>query len=281
MKRLREILNEKHIEDMSSDEHKRHRQAEAEGSQWHRDHPVSHENIINHFHAATSEEHHNGMSWYKDAHHTMKALAHDTKTPHHQMAGLISNYSPQTHWFTNIHTAAKVAREKKAVGGPGSGVFASNKQKHAAHRMLHGEHYNNVLVGHKVRHFAHLIEHGGNEHPDHPHVVLDRHAHSVASGSRITDAAFGQAGLKSKKKYADMSQAYVRAAHHLSEIHKTPIHPHQVQAVTWLVRQRLNAQEDKGQVKNQSNKAKATWHKYANEHHPSVIGQEPGTGYGH
>jgi hypothetical protein len=202
----------------------------------------------------------------------------------HTMAGLISNYSPQTHWHTNIMTAAKVARHKQALGGKGSGVFADERQKHAAHRMLNGEHYDHVLTGQKTHAFAHLIEHGGNKDPKNPKVVVDRHAYSVAAGKRITDAAFGKTNLKSKKGYNHVADAYHRAAKHLSEQHGHEIHPHQVQATTWLVRQRLNHNEEhaavgSGRTAKVGQRAKDNWHKYAGEHHPSIVGKEPGTGY--
>lgn len=183
-------------------------------------------------------------------------------------------------------TASGVARRKKAVGGPGSGVFADTKQKIAAKRMLGGEHYDSVLVGHKTRAFAHLIEHGGNADNSNPRVVVDRHAYSVAAGGRLTDAAFGLVKLKSKKGYGHVSDAYVAAAKHLSEQHGQTIHPHQVQATTWLVRQRLNSQEEKekGGGRNTAKVAATTkikWQKYAKKHHPTILGKEPGTGYDH
>jgi hypothetical protein len=241
------------IANMSSEQHKLFRQNEAAANEWHAAHPVHHMNIVNHFNQATKEEKAHGMNWYKDAHYTSNALAKDTHTPKHTMAGLIANYSPQTHWHTNILTAARVGREKKALGGHGSGVFASGQQKIAAQ--------------HK------------------PHVVVDRHAYSVAAGARMTDAAFGHAGLKSKKKYGEVSDAYVHAAKHISEHTGTKVEPHQVQAVTWLVRQRLNAAEEKvnsnkRNVGKTSKTSQDHWLSYAKEHHPNLIGHEPGTGYG-
>jgi len=276
-----DLLIEKKIGELTPDQHKLLRQNEAEGAQWHAEHPIHHQNIVDHYNQATAEEKHAGHTWYSDAHHMAKVVAHDTKTPMHTMAGLISNYSPQTHWHTNILTAAKVAREKKALGGPGSGVFADNRQKDAAHRMLMGEHYDHVITGQKTHAFAHLIEHGGNKDPNKPKVVVDRHAYSVAAGARITDAAFGQTKLKSKKGYNHVADAYHRAAKQLSEQHGMQIHPHQVQATTWLVRQRLNGAQDTSKakaVKGVAAKAKANWNKYAGEHHPSIVGKEPGTG---
>lgn len=269
-------------------------QAKSEGENWIKKNPVHHMNVVNHYHQATHDEIRHGMNWYSDAHSMVKAIANDTGTPHHVMAGLVANYSPQNHWFANILTAARVAKDKKAIGGPGSGVMASAKQRDAAHRILHGEHYDNVLKGHKVKAFAHLIEHGENKDPSDPKVVVDRHAFAVASGARVTDQAYSQAGLKQKKAYNTVATAYHKAAEHIRKTHNVDIHPHQLQAITWLVRQRLNAHEERhatsvqgdlfGDTGRSKTKAVGTkmrdkWNDYAKEHHPDVVGMEPGTGY--
>jgi hypothetical protein len=257
----------------------------AEGRQWHQDHQISHKNVVKHYNQATPDEKFAGHHWYGDAHNMAAGVAEKTKVPMHTMAGLIANYSPQTHWHVNMHTASSVALHKKAVGGPGSGVFASKQQKESGARLLSGEHYDNVLKGHKVRHFAHLIEHGGNADEHDPRVVVDRHAHSVASGSRITDNAFSVSGLKGKKRYHEVAKTYHDAAAHISKETGVEVKPHQVQAVTWLVRQRLNAAEDKkgtgrGRHSAEAGRtAKVNWDHFASEHFPSIIGMEPGTGY--
>lgn len=275
-----EVLFEKKISELTPEQHKLYRQNEAEADEWHKNHPVHHQNIINHYNQATAEEKHHGHSWYADAHHLAKTVAKDTKTSVHTMAGLISNYSPQTQWHTNLMTAAKVAKEKRAMGGAGSGVFATEQQKHAAHRLLEGEHYDHVLVGHKTRHFAHLIEHGGNKDPGNPRVVVDRHAYSVAAGARIPDAAFGKVKLKSKRGYEHVANAYHKASKELSKQHGMEIHPHQVQATTWLVRQRLNRDEDNQTAHGKiAQKSAAAWNDYAKQHHPKIVGKEPGSGY--
>lgn len=272
-----DYLEEKKIADMSPAEHKNMRYNEAEGIKWHEDHPVHHQNIIDHYNKATDEEKHVGHNWYSDAHKIAKSIADTTKTPMHTMAGLIANYSPQTHWYTNIHTASQVALHKKPIGGAGSGVMASTRQKTNAEKMLGGEHYDNVLKGQKIRHFAHLIEHGGNADPNDTKVAIDRHAHSVASGARITDAGFGVSKLKNPKRYETLRNAYIEAAKHLSQQHGTEIHPHQVQATTWLVRQRLNNDEEKtGKTKKAAASEKKKWDDHAAKYFPDVVGKVPG-----
>lgn len=285
------------VGEMSPQDKMTHEQIRAEGENWHRDHPVDHMNIVNHFDQATLGEMHNGKTWYSDAQHFSKAIAKATGVPHHTVAGLTANYSPQTDWHGNMLTAARVARHKTAVGGGEQKSYykygkslASNQQKNAAQRMLNGEHYDNVLSGQKIKNFAHLIEHGGNQDNHNPHVAIDRHAHSVASGARISDAAFSVSGLKSKKRYDYLKNLYVQAANHINQRSGANVgdahyvHPHQVQAVTWLVRQRLNNEEDlknaSGKVKQKLIKAgksretsKKKWQSYSGTWHPELAGK--------
>ena len=260
----------------------------AKASKWHSDHPVDHMNIVNHYNKATPMEKSSGHDWYENASRSNRVIGEDAGVSKHTMAGLISNYSPQTDWHQNMHTSSMVARSKVARGGKGDGVMASSMQKAAAQKLLNGESYNSVLKGQKTKAFAHLVEHGKSEDPSNPQVVIDRHAHSVASGARITDAAFSKAGLKSPKTYNKISQAYKDAADHLSKQHGHEIRPEQVQATTWLVRQRLNAHEENAATKNQAGGSKtakraeqhkANFEAYAGEHHPRVLGMLAKSGY--
>lgn len=276
----------KKIEDMSPAELVAHRASEAEGKKWNVDHPATHQNVVDHWNQATPDEKSQGENWYADAHNLTKHVANDTKTPMHTAAGLMSNYSPQTHWATNMMNAARVMRTKVGIGGKGSGVFASKGQKNTADRLVGGEHYDTVLGGPKTHAFAHLIEHGGNADPSKPKVVVDRHALSVAAGSRASDMAYTKSGLGGKKRYQQVSDAYHEAAKHISAQEGRTVEPHQVQAATWLVRQRLNEEHDRALSKTAGSrsaraakKAIATWNTYAGEHHPEALGKEPGTGY--
>ena len=285
------VKPQKPVSQMSDEEYGAHQEAvakgNAEGKQWNVDHPISHKHIVDHWNRATADEKTNGENWYRDAHHLARHIANDTGQPMHTMAGLMSNYSPQTHWATNIMNAAKVARTKQGMGGPGSGIMATSLQKKAADRMIGGEHYDSVLGGPKTKAFAHLIEHGGNSDPSDPKVVVDRHALSVAAGARATDNAYGQSRLGTKGRYHEASQAYHKAAKQISKAEGRPIEAHQVQAATWLVRQRLNEQHDSSLSATVTTSRSGTrargaikeWNEYAAEHHPGAMGKEPGTGY--
>lgn len=281
-----EAKERKPVKDMAPDELKAFRKHQESGRRWNRQNPAHADNIIAHWNAATPHERTAGMNWYADAHETTKHIAKDTGHPMHVAAGLMSNYSPQTHWAENMMNAAKAMRTRKGIGGKGSGVFASSKQKKVANRLMgteghDAEHYDNVLSGPKTHAFAHLIHHGGNADPANPKVVVDRHALSVACGKRAKDIDYEMSGLGGKKRYKQVADEYHKAAQHISKHTGVKVEAHQVQAATWLARQRLNAGEDKkmasyGKI---SNDAVHKWNEYAGEHHPQAMGKEPGTGY--
>lgn len=259
----------------------------GESDAWHKQNPVHFKNIVNHYDQSNENERTAGMNWYSEAHNVAKSLSSTYKVPHHVMSGLIANYSPQTHWAQNLLTASTVARTKIPLGGPRSGVFASNLQKGNADRMLKGEHYDNILKGNKIRTFGHLIEHGGDADPKNPRVCVDRHAFSVAAGKRAPDHAYASSGLKGKKRYNELSTAYKQAAEHVSKRDKVDVKPHQMQAITWLTRQRLNENEAKNLSVNMKSKvgshaetAHHKWSEYIGEHHPEALHQAPKTGYG-
>lgn len=242
------------------------------------------QHIIDHFNKATPEEFRNGMTWYEDAHHMAKGVSADTGVPMHKVAGLVANYSPQTHWGDNMRAASVVARANKGVGGSGSGYFASHGQRRAADKILHeADHWSDVLKGRKINAFGHLIEHGGNKDDNDPQVCVDRHAMSVALNHRVTDREYAQSGIKNKGTYEKYSNAYREAARRISNSKPfkdagVKVQPHHVQAITWLVRQRLNGDNDE-RTKNNGKQSQQQWRDYAAEHHPSLVDSVPGTGY--
>lgn len=288
---------------------------------WFQQHPVHPQHIVGMWNKATDDEKEQGKRWYPDAHLVARSLATlaptregkkpsdpDARHPKgdaHLGAGLLAIYSPQTPWAANMHNAARSAHQGSGIGGPGSGIMASTHQKNAADRVLRGEHYNDVLAGPKIRDFAHLIEHGGDEHPvGHPdhqaHVVVDRHALSVATGTRLTNEEYDAAPIKGGARRKDGSipragydhvvGAYHQAAQQISRQEGKQVHGHQVQAVTWLAQQRLNqkAERDRAaggadvrldrgreQVRTRHEKG---WNEFRRQHLPEM-GREPGTGY--
>ncbi|GHH62448.1 DUF7178 family protein [Lentzea cavernae] len=264
----------------------------ASAHPWFRAHPVSIENILWHWGEATSDEVEQGLRWYSDAHHVATVIARGDS---HLGAGMLAIYSPQQGWIGNVLNAARVLREGKGIGGPGSGMFASAGQKRAADRLLNGERYEDIVVGPKIRDFAHLIEFGGDKDPNDPHVVIDRHALSVAYGHALTSAEYASApvngsrrkdGSVSRRHYDHVVSLYRQAAELVSARDGVRVAAHQVQAVTWLVRQRLNQEAeqqrglsnlDKGRTNARANSERA-WNVFRSNHLPELTAC-PGTGY--
>ncbi|WP_353963843.1 hypothetical protein [Streptomyces sp. NBC_01242] len=265
-------------------------QAEAAGPQYANpgDHPwfkeagLSHEHVLHHWDQATDEEKKQGARWYPDAHHVARAIAKlnpdikDDKEAAHKGAGVLSAYSPQQNWWANQHNAARSFVEKRAVG-KGEGLMVMSSHANAAQRIMDGEDHQKVLKGPKTADFAHLIEHGGNDEHGQPskRVVMDRHALSVAAGRRLN--ADDSKGFPSGNRhyYEHAAEHYRTAAAVISDREKRHVPPHEVQAVTWLTRQRLNASEDentrggKGRATVQRNQRKQ-WQDLAGEHTPQL-----------
>jgi hypothetical protein len=216
---------------------------------------------------------------------------------------MLAIYSPQQGWAGNMHNAARVLHEGKGIGGPGSGMFASKSQAASADKVLSGGHMHEAVSGPKIRDFGHLIEHGGDEHPEgHPehqsHVVIDRHALGVATGKRLSNDDYGSAPVAaaSKRKdgtiprsagYDHVVNAYHEAGKRISSQEGEHVPGHAVQATTWLVRQRLNQEGEKGATGNDvrlnkgreisRGKAEQGWADFSKEHGIEHAG--PGTGY--
>ena len=255
-------------------------------------HPLSHHNILWHWERATRDEVERGTRWYRDAHQLAVAIA-DGKA--HLGAGVLALYSPQQGWTVNVLTAARVLSEGRGLGGPGSGIFASTSQKNAATRLLNGEPHEEVLTGPKVRSFAHLIEFGGDHDPDQPHATIDRHALSVVHGDALDSVDYESAPLSGFRRrdgsiscqhYDSVVNLYRQAADLITHGVGTPVAAHQVQAVTWLVRQRLNQQAeqqrgltrlDRGRQRARTNVEQA-WTTFRAKHFPHLEAY-PGTGY--
>jgi hypothetical protein len=259
---------------------------------WFRANPVNQDHIVRHWDQATHDEIRQGMRWYALARQVATAIAEGNTC---LGAGVLAVYSAQQGWIATVHLAARVLRAGVGIGGPGCGAFASTAQKHAANRLLAGEHHQQVLSGPKVRAFAHLIEHGGGHNPTCPHVVIDRHALSVAHGHPVSLAQYSSAPLNGVRRrdgtvahphYDHLAQLYHHAATTISQTQSRVVAAHQVQAVTWLVRQRLThtalrergmSRLDHGRETARRN-AENSWHTFRAIHLPHLRDWPP-TGY--
>lgn len=209
---------------------------------------ISADHVYDHYAQATPEEIEQGRRWYEDAHHVANAL---TMGNSDLGAGVLSAYSPQSNWPANLFNAARHLHTGVA---PSGGVGLMNMHKKAATRIVNGEHWSQVLRKPKTYAFAHLIATGGKDPEtgaDLPDVVIDRHAMSVAAGHRIVkggDEERAMGNLLDNPHYYDaIAQTYRDAAarvnaEHADDPHWKPLAPHQMQAITWLARQRMNSE---------------------------------------
>src|SRR5581483_8695919 len=198
------------------------------------------EHIVNSFMQANEGQRAQGMRWYSDAHLLAGAIA---KGDHAKGAGVLAAYSPKAAWPDNIFNAARSLHEGRALG-KGEGASIMGQHQRTAQKIMDGEHHSKVMKSPKIGDFAHLIEHGDDSSDEKEQgksrVVIDRHALSVAIGRRVTQEDLDNAPLHSRHYYEHVADAYRTASRQLSDKLKTPIAPHQVQAVTWGVQQRAN-----------------------------------------
>jgi len=240
-------------------------------------HPVAAQNVVNMWDKATPDEKTEGEGWYESAHDVAVSMAQKYGLTTHQAAGIIAVYSPQTGWGTNLIRAATVMRTRKAIGGKGSGVMATTKQRENAQRILAGEDYDTILKGRKINNFAHLIENGGDLPGEKGRVVADRHAIGVTRGISLSEEQYGVDAPSSVKRYEMFSDAYREAADIISKKEGRPIAPHQVQAATWLARQRLNKTNNAGRGNTRGINDWNEWLQYAGK--VGLGGGDAGTGY--
>jgi hypothetical protein len=263
---------------------------------WFKETGISHHNIVDHWDQSTPEEKAQGKRWYPDAHLVAKSIARldprikTEKEAAHKGGGVLSAYSPQQGWWANQHNAARAFHEQRAVG-KGEGIMVMSSHANAAQRILDGEDSQKVLKGPKTADFAHLIEHGGHkpqsdedaaagkprEHSD--KVVVDRHALSVAAGRRLNADDVKGFPSQSRKHYEVVANHYRKAAAVISDREGREVPPHEVQAVTWLTRQRLNAEGDtspgqKGRNTVQRNQ-RQKWQELSRMHNPDLHEAEP------
>lgn len=178
---------------------------------------------------ATDSEIEEGMSWYDDAREIAATM--DPLNPN-RAAGVIAALSPRLDWGRNVMLAQRAYsafQQDPTMKGHKWGTLGANAEK--AHRILKGEHPEDVLKGDKVRAFYAAIVDGTG-------VVIDRHAFDVAQGRVTNDETRG--ALSRKGIYDAYATRYLMAAEKITnrEDGVSPT-PAQVQAVTWTVWRRL------------------------------------------
>jgi hypothetical protein len=241
--------------------------------------PVSADNIKHAWYNHTTEgERDQASRWYPDAHLVAKAIAHGDAA---LGAGMLSAYSPLTRWPANMFNAARSIHEGRAMGTQKGDGAIMRVHWQPAQRILAGEHHSQVFspdTAMKTHAFAHLIEHGGNTDEDlrkgTAHVVVDRHALSVAVGRRVTDEDYASAPVSKKRFYHHVAGKYTQAAQDISSETGQRVDPATVQAGTWLAQVRRNEAEDatmrgrlgRGRI-TRGQQDVSRWQDFAHQHH--------------
>lgn len=169
-------------------------------------------NIISQWFSASDAEQAEGRAWYSVAHDLADMI---TNGHPRQGAGILAALSPMTEWEHNVD----LARRAVATGTP-EGSFGDALRK--VTKIMSGIDPEEVLpMIMKTGMFFRLI----NDPTDPDAVVIDRHAHDVAVGTRYGSQ---DRGLSNAKRYATLAHAYREAARQLGEL------PSTVQSVTWV-----------------------------------------------
>lgn len=176
-------------------------------------------NITRTFRAADESHVRTGLAWYRNANAAAFAMSVETGISVEQAAGIIAALSPMLSWDRNVQAAFDVART-----GTAHAVLKQNLAKAVAIRE--GADPAKMLGGQKVTAFYRNILSAGQDDG----VTVDRHAIDVALGIKHSDATRPAMG---KRAYAEIADAYRRAARILSRERGVTITPAQIQAVTW------------------------------------------------
>lgn len=183
-------------------------------------------NVTAVFRSATPEQIEAGIAWYADAYRIAGTFAEQYGVTVEIAAGVIAALSPLNSWGNNLNLAARFL----AAGGLDAGYLKANLAK--ARAILGGAEIEATLSGLKVTNFYRSIVTEGREG-----VCIDRHAYSLAVNDRSVS---NDIPSLSPKRYAEVSDTYVRAAKILSRELGFKIAPAVVQSVTWTVwRQRF------------------------------------------
>jgi hypothetical protein len=235
---------------------------------------LSAKNIVAAYDDATPAEKDQGMRWYADAHTVARMLGNGDAD---KGAALLSAFSPQTDWATDVINAAH-AIDLGHAPAHGTGITGSVAAK--ANEILSrpdGSSYDDLFKGaEKTSAFYRLMKNGGDKPDDtQGDVVIDRHALSVAAGHRLTKdqtdtpsyadvrkehpefsedevkayrSSLPPAPVGSAYSYQHIADMYREAAKIISERDGTPIAPHQLQAITWQRQIRKNDADENALV---------------------------------
>lgn len=177
--------------------------------------------IINAYGEATADEELTGLTWYgPDSDAILEqigdvAAVAGIELTREQCSGILAALSPSTRWGRNVDLAVEFAEEGDCPHAYGLCI-------ERARLIREGSTADSVLGGRKVRSFFANILRPNSPGP----VTVDRHALAIVYGRRLSDRETKI--LERKGTYHVVAGAYRSAARRLG------LHPHVVQAVTWV-----------------------------------------------
>ena len=194
------------------------------------------QNLKDLYHASNDDEKSDGRRWYADGQHLSRALGGGDVE---KGAGVLAAYSPQTEWDQNILNAA----HHLATGSPpekGWGVTPDSRSKST--KIMDGHSFDDSFAHPKTGkkktwHFGHLLKNGGDDGSGTRHVAVDSWAiRALANNHEMKD---GEKLLTRQRNYDHYADMYRTATDHLNaENADNPdwehLHPHQLQAITWV-----------------------------------------------
>ena len=195
-----------------------------------------------------------GQRWYEDVHEATRKGVRGTSMSEEHGAGLVAAVSPGMDWtgrnidaFRELHHLKDADYRDIASGDRSSlsGLGVSQADSNSigkAHRIMQGEHPDEVLRSNKVRSFYQNIAHPDVSGP----VTIDGRAHDIAanrmqrwqsdrgiSGNYDDVKKDGSTPLAGSRRYAAFAESYRSAANAISEHEGHLLRPHELQAITW------------------------------------------------
>lgn len=204
------------------------------------------QNLKDLYHASNDDEKSDGRRWYADGQHLSRALGGGDVE---KGAGVLAAYSPQTEWDQNILNAA----HHLATGSPpekGWGVTPDSRSKST--KIMEGHSFDDAFSHpgtgkKKTWHFGHLLKNGGDDGSGTRHVAVDSWAIRALANNH--EMKGGEKLLTRQRNYDHYADMYRTATDHLNaENADNPdwehLHPHQLQAITWVHIKNRSAQHD-------------------------------------
>lgn len=172
---------------------------------------------------ATEEEVQKGLAWYRDARAFAKRMANTYNVSRGVAIAVLASLSPRNKWVRNlIDVETCLVAHSEGFGPEHVTVSTFGAMKEKAFRIIRENRPILALTSAKVASFYDNIR-----NPESQEVTVDIHAFSIFMGFRA------EQGTLTGNNYETIASAYRAVAR------KYGMRPYEVQAITWVVWQRL------------------------------------------